>query len=244
MSDGSDVSQKQRSGASVRSSAGKKNDTERAQAIARELLSIGAVILRPNDPFTWSSGLVAPIYCDNRRTLAYPNVRRVISKGFAEVVAERALGPSTIAGTATAGIPHAAWLAERLDAPMAYVRSAAKEHGRGERIEGDVEAGDSVIVVEDLISTGGSALDAVEALREAGATVRAVLSIFTYELDAAAASFQEADVPRHVLTTFSTLLEVARAQNELTDADLEVLERWRADPEAWSTEHGGPRPSS
>ena len=148
--------------------------------------------------------------------------------------------PLTVAGTATAGIPHAAWLAERLDAPMAYVRSEAKEHGQGRRIEGArLESGDDVVVVEDLISTGGSALDAVSALRDAGATVRAVLALFSYGLDAADAAFRDAEVACYVLTTFPVLLGVAHRQHGLSDEARDLLEEWRADPEAWSRKHGG-----
>ena len=143
-----------------------------------------------------------------------------------------------MAGTATAGIPHAAWLAERLDAPMAYVRSEAKGHGQGRRIEGARLGGDDeVVVVEDLISTGGSALDAVSAVRETGATVRAVLAIFSYGLGAAASAFRDAAVACHVLTTFPVLLDVAHRQHNLTDEARSLLEDWRADPEAWSREH-------
>lgn len=216
--------------------------TDVARAIARDLLDIGAIALQPKSPFTWSSGLRAPIYCDNRRTIAYPQVRRVIRDGFAEIVTDWTLGSATIAGTATAGIPHAAWLADQLDVPMAYVRSSAKEHGQGERIEGRVEPGEDVIVVEDLISTGASALEAVEALRDAGTTVQAVLSIFTYELDLAETAFRKADVPLHVLSDFSTLLDVARERDALSDDDLEVLRTWREDPDAWSEERGGASP--
>lgn len=214
-------------------------DVKLARAIARDLLDIGAIALRPSEPFRWSSGLVAPIYCDNRQTIAYPRVRRVIRDGFADVVTNHTLGSSTIAGTATAGIPHAAWLADQLDVPMAYVRSSAKEHGQGERIEGRVEPGEDVIVVEDLVSTGGSALEAVEALRDAGATVQAVLSIFTYELDVATEAFREAQVPLHVLSDFGTLIEVARDREALSEGDYEVLQTWRDDPVAWSEARGG-----
>jgi orotate phosphoribosyltransferase len=212
--------------------------TELARSLATALLDIGAVSLRPHNPFTWSSGLRAPLYCDNRRTLAHPSVRRSIADGFSDLVRSRDWRPLTVAGTATAGIPHAAWLAERLDAPMSYVRSEAKEHGQGRRIEGARPGpDDDVVVVEDLVSTGGSALDAVSAVRENGATVRAVLAIFSYGLDAAAAAFRDAAVACHVLTTFPVLLEVAHRQHGLTDEARSLLKDWRADPEAWSREH-------
>ncbi len=211
-----------------------------ARSLARALLRIGAVSLRPHDPFTWSSGLRAPIYCDNRRTLAHPSVRGAIADGFADVVRAHGGESITVAGTATAGIPHAAWLAERLDAPMSYVRSAAKTHGQGRRIEGARLGPDNeVVVVEDLISTGGSALDAVSAVRRAGATVQGVLAIFSYGLDAADAAFAEAGVARHVLTSFPTLLQVAHRDHGLSDDARTLLEDWRTDPEAWSHAHGG-----
>jgi orotate phosphoribosyltransferase len=215
---------------------------ERARTIAGHLLDVGAVELRPDRPFTWSSGLAAPIYCDNRLTISRPDVRRAIRDAFAAVLRAHGLTSATIAGTATAGIPHAAWLAEAVDQPMAYVRSSAKGHGKGARIEGVVEPGDQVVVLEDLISTGGSALDAVAAVRETGATVRAVLAIFSYELEEAAAAFRAADVPRHVLTTFSDLIALAHERGDLSAEALGVLKAWRADPEGWSIEHGGDRP--
>jgi orotate phosphoribosyltransferase len=214
-------------------------DVDAARALASDLLTIGAVALRPDDPFTWSSGLKAPIYCDNRKTLAYPRGRRAICDGFVREVGARSMTPATIAGTATAGIPHAAWLADRLDAPLAYVRSAAKRHGQRNRIEGVVEEGDTVVVIEDLISTGQSALSAVEALREKGAVVRAVLAIFSYELDRAATAFRDAEVPLYALTGFSTLLDVAITQDDLSRDQVQALRTWRTDPQAWSASVGG-----
>lgn len=219
-------------------------DRPRARAIAEALLDIGAVKLRPADPFTWTSGLVAPIYCDNRLTIAHPAVRGAIRDGFADVLDREALLPATIAGTATAGIPHAAWLSEAVEMPMAYVRGEAKGHGVGAKIEGRVQPGDDVVLVEDLISTGGSALDAVGTLREAGARVRAVLAIFSYRLGAARRAFDEADVESHVLTDFRVLVDVAHAQQRLSDAEREALQAWRADPAAWSVEHGGAHPDA
>jgi len=218
------------------------SESDLARSIARSLLDVGAVKLRPSDPFTWSSGLVAPIYCDNRLTLSYPRIRRAIRDGFAAHLRERSGLPAIIAGTATAGIPHAAWLADAVDAPMAYVRDSAKGHGTGARVEGVVEAGDTVVLVEDLISTGGSALDAVEALRNVGAIVPTVLAIFSYQLDTAEAAFREAGVERFVLSDFPTLIEVAHEEERLSDAELRALKAWRADPSAWSAEHGGAQP--
>ena len=151
--------------------------------IAESLLEIKAVSLRPNDPFTWTSGIQSPIYCDNRLTLSYPEIRRKIAAGLAEIITEKFPGTDLIAGTATAGIPHAAWVSELLNLPMCYVRSKAKGHGKGNQIEGNAASGQKVVVVEDLISTGGSVITAVEALREAGCNVLGVVSIFTYELE-------------------------------------------------------------
>ncbi len=215
------------------------SDPEGARTVARHLLDIGAVILRPDDPFTWSSGLVAPVYCDNRRTLAHPPVRRTLRDGFADVVTARDWLPATIAGTATAGIPHAAWLAEALDQPMAYVRSAAKAHGTGRQIEGARATDRPVIVVEDLVSTGGSALEAGAALEAAGMEVAAVLSIFTYQLAAATSAFRAAGTPLFVLCDFATLVDEARRTGALTDDAHAVLHDWHADPSAWSEARGG-----
>lgn len=213
------------------------NASSRARQLARDLLDIEAVLLAPNKPFTWSSGLRSPIYCDNRLTMAYPRLRRAIRDGFAALLDEHEMAPDVIVGTATAGIPHAAWLAEHRDAPMAYVRSAAKGHGRRNQIEGRLPEGASVVIIEDLVSTGGSALNAVEAVRAAGATVEAVLAIFTYELDAAARRFAAADVPLYTLTQYGTLLDVAQSRGALSAADAETLRTWRRDPEAWSQAH-------
>lgn len=202
--------------------------------IARHLLDIDAVRLAPDDPFTWSSGLQAPIYCDNRLTMAHPSVRRAIAQAFAETVRDAEWRADVIAGTATAGIPHAAWLAERLDRPMAYVRSAAKGHGRQNRIEGRVASGQSVVVVEDLISTGQSAHAAASALQAQGAVVEGLLAIFTYELEAATARFAEAPFSVHPLTTLGTLVRVARERGDLSASQRKALAAWRTDPEGWA----------
>jgi orotate phosphoribosyltransferase len=210
------------------------DDLNVRRALAADLLQIGAVSLRPDDPFTWSSGMKSPIYCDNRVTLGYPRIRTAIRDGFHHIVQHLDPGPDVVAGTATAGIPHAAWLADRLDLPMAYVRGEAKSHGRKNRIEGVVRRGQTVVLVEDLISTGGSALSAVEALQTAGAHVLAVVAIFSYELMAAASAFQDRDVACHTLTDFSTLIDVARRENDLPEAAFDSLSEWRRDPQAWS----------
>ena len=203
------------------------------QAIAERLLSIKAVSLKPNDPFTWSSGLKSPIYCDNRLTMSYPSVRKEIAHGLAKLIQENFPDANVIAGTATAGIPHAAWVSEILDLPMVYVRSSAKGHGKGNQIEGIVQEGDKVVVVEDLISTGGSSIKCVRALREAGCVVRGVVSIFTYELGKASAAFMEEDVPYFSLTDFTTLTEVAKEKQYILEDELASLRQWKTNPEEW-----------
>jgi orotate phosphoribosyltransferase len=214
------------------------DDLDLQRALASDLLSIGAVSLSPDDPFTWSSGMLSPIYCDNRRTLGYPRIRTDVCDGFERLVRGKDMDPDVVAGTATAGIPHAAWLADRLDLPMAYVRSSAKSHGTGNQIEGVIEEGDVVVLVEDLVSTGGSALTAVEALRDAGAVVRAVVAIFTYELATSAEAFAASNVALHTLTSFSTLVDVAQRQGDLSGDQLASLRDWRSDPQAWDEKRG------
>ncbi|PEN15383.1 orotate phosphoribosyltransferase [Longibacter salinarum] len=215
------------------------HDINARRALAADLLQIGAVSLSPQDPYTWSSGMKSPIYCDNRVTLGFPRIRGAIRDGFHRFVYEMDVTPDVVAGTATAGIPHAAWLADRLHLPMAYIRGEAKSHGRKNRIEGIVESGQQVVLVEDLISTGGSALSAVHAIQEAGATVPAVVAIFSYELDKAKQAFDDAGVPLFTLTDFSTLIDVARRENDLPVDAFDSLSEWRKDPEAWSSAHGG-----
>src|SRR3954469_15991400 len=179
------------------------------KAIAESLLEIKAVSLRPNNPFTWTSGIHSPIYCDNRLTLSYPEIRRKIATGLTEIITEKFPGTDLIAGTATAGIPHAAWVSELLNLPMCYVRSKAKGHGKGNQIEGNAASGQKVVVVEDLISTGGSVITAVQALREAGCDVLGVVSIFTYGLEKGRELLQENGIKSISLTDFATLIEVA-----------------------------------
>jgi orotate phosphoribosyltransferase len=201
--------------------------------IAAHLLEIGAVSLEPNEPFTWSSGLKSPIYCDNRLTLAYPNVRSAIADGLAALIRTHFSDAEVIAGTATAGIPHAAWVSERLNLPMCYVRSQAKGHGKGKQIEGKVEKGQKVVVVEDLISTGGSSLNAVRALREEGCQVLGVVAIFTYGLEKGKQAFAENNVEVHTLTDYGTLIETAVELGVVTEQDLATLRQWRENPEEW-----------
>jgi len=204
-----------------------------ADELALMLLEINAVILRPNNPFTWSSGWNSPIYCDNRLTLRFPEIRKKISKAFIEVIEKEFPDVEVITGTATAGIPHAAWVAENLDKPLAYVRSKAKAYGLGNQIEGGVDKGQSTIVIEDLISTGGSAMSVIDALKFIGADIRGVLTIFTYGFDKANERFEEAGIPVYSLTDYSTLIEVAVEKGYIKEEDLEQLNRWRANPEKW-----------
>jgi orotate phosphoribosyltransferase len=201
--------------------------------IAESLLEIKAVSLRPNDPFTWTSGIISPIYCDNRLTLSYPEIRKKIAAGLAEIITDKFPGTELVAGTATAGIPHAAWVSEVLNLPMCYVRSKAKEHGKGNQIEGKAVKGQKVVVVEDLISTGGSVITAVEALRQAGCEVLGVVSIFTYELAKGSQRLEEADITAYSLTNYSTLVEVASEKGYIEASDMNKLMEWRKSPEDW-----------
>lgn len=203
--------------------------------IAKDLLDIKAVFLRPNEPFTWASGIKSPIYCDNRLTLSYPNVRKDIENGLAELIKENFPEAQCLMGTATAGIAHAALVADILDLPMGYVRGGAKSHGRNNRIEGKVEPGMKVVVVEDLISTGGSSLECVEALREAGCEVIGLVAIFTYGLPKATTNFEEANCKYATLTDYDTLIEVAKENSYIKDEDMEKLKAWKKDPndESW-----------
>lgn len=204
-----------------------------AEELALMLLEINALVLQPNNPFTWSSGWNSPIYCDNRLTLRYPKIRKEISKAFVEILKKEFPDVEVITGTATAGIPHAAWVAENLDKPLAYVRAKAKSYGLGNQIEGGVDKGQSTIVIEDLISTGGSAMSVIDALKFIGADVRGVLTIFTYGFDNANERFEEAGIPVYALTDYTTLIEVALDKGYIKQEDMELLNRWRANPEKW-----------
>src|SRR5690606_964507 len=183
--------------------------TSMKKEIAGHLLEIEAVFLQPNEPFTWSSGLKSPIYCDNRMTLSFPEVRCKIAKGLSELIQSHYPEVDVIAGTATAGIPHAAWVSDLLQLPMCYVRSKAKAHGKGNQIEGKIMKGQKVVVVEDLISTGGSAITAAEALRAAGCEVLGIVAIFSYQLPTASENLENAGVTAFSLTDYSTLIDVA-----------------------------------
>lgn len=196
------------------------------QHIARQLLTIGAVELRPENPFTWASGVQSPIYCDNRLTMSYPEVRKEIAKGLAELIEEFYPECEVVAGTATAGIPHAAWVSDRLNLPMVYVRSKPKEHGQGNMVEGKIETGKKVVVVEDLISKGGSVLQAAEGLKAAGFEVLGIAAIFTYDLPQSIEAITAAGFTFHTLTDFPALVEEARANGVIQENDLPMLADW------------------
>ncbi len=204
-----------------------------SRELAKSLLHINAVILRPNNPFTWASGWHSPIYCDNRLTLRYPEIRKQISKAFVKIINEKFESADVITGTATAGVPHAAWVAQNLNKPLAYVRATAKSYGLGNQIEGGVDKGQSTVVIEDLISTGGSVISVINALQFIGADVNAVLSIFTYGFDKAIQKFEEKHIPVYTLTDYTTLIDVALELGRIQDEDLKLLNAWRKTPETW-----------
>jgi orotate phosphoribosyltransferase len=193
--------------------------------INQHLLQIGAVKLSPNDPFTWASGKKSPIYCDNRLTLSYPEVRRLICQSFVDKIKENFKDVEVIAGVATGGIAHGALVAEALGLPMIYVRDKPKGHGRMNLIEGQLEAGKRVVVIEDLISTGGSSLKAVDGIRESGGNVLGLLAIFTYGFEAAIKAFEAANCPFDTLTNFKSLLEELKAQNA-PESEIAFMENW------------------
>ncbi len=196
------------------------------RATAKHLLDIGAVQLRPEDPFTWASGVKSPIYCDNRLTMSYPTVRKEIAKGLADTIKEFYPQCEVVAGTATAGIPHAAWVSDLLEMPMVYVRSKPKEHGQGNMVEGKVEPGKKVVVVEDLISKGGSVIQAAQGLQQAGFEVLGIVAIFTYDLPQSVEAIEEAGFTFHTLTDFPALVEEAASTGEIEQNDLPMLEEW------------------
>ncbi len=203
--------------------------------VAAELLSIGAVFLSPDKPFTWASGIKSPIYCDNRLILTAPAARKVVENAIAQTVKDKFPEAEVLMGTSTAGIAHAAIAADILDMPMGYVRGSAKDHGRGNRIEGRLEKGAKVVVIEDLISTGGSCIDVVEALREAGADVLGVVSIFTYGMKKGLERLAAANVVNYSLSNFDTLVGVAVEKGYIEQSDEARLKQFMANPqdESW-----------
>ena len=204
-------------------------------SIAKDLLSIGAVFFRPDEPFTWASGIKSPVYCDNRLTLSSPKVRENIERGLAKKIMEEFPEAQVLMGTSTAGIAHAAITGYILDLPMGYVRGGAKDHGRQNQIEGRLEPGQKVVVVEDLISTGGSVIDVVNVLRAAGADVMGIVSIFTYGMQKSIDRLKEADVLNFSLTDFDTVAEVAAKEGYIREEDVERLKKFRDNPsdESW-----------
>ncbi|VDG25334.1 orotate phosphoribosyltransferase [Lactiplantibacillus mudanjiangensis] len=208
--------------------------TEIAETIAQDLLTIKAVTLKPQDPFTWASGIRSPIYTDNRLTISYPKVRNHIAQGIADLIRTNYPQAEVIAGVATAGIPHAAWVAQLLDLPLIYVRSKPKDHGAGRQIEGVLTPGQKVVMLDDLISTGGSVLQAAKAVQAEGGDIVAVGSVFSYELDAATTNFAAADLPLFSLSNYSTLIKVAREADYIDDAGLASLHAWRQNPTTWT----------
>lgn len=205
------------------------------RTIAHDLLSIGAVFLRPDDPFTWASGIKSPIYCDNRLTLTTPEVRTHVETGLVDLICKHYPDVEVLMGTSTAGIAHAAIVGHMMGLPMGYVRSGNKDHGRQNRIEGKLLPGQKVVVVEDLISTGGSCIEVVEALREAGAEVLGIASIFTYGLQKGIDRLEAANVKNYSLSNFDAVCEVAAEEGKIRTEDIARLKQFRANPsdESW-----------
>lgn len=212
-----------------------KLNEDSALTVAGLLLQIKAIKLNVASPFTWASGIKSPIYCDNRITLSYPKIRNFIRQEFVSIILERYEKPDLIAGVATGGIAQGALVAQELGLPFAYVRSEKKSHGMTNQIEGIVDSGQSVVVIEDLISTGGSSLNAVRALRAAGANVKGMLAIFTYGLDVAVKNFAAEKCELITLTDYSTLLRKAIEENYVSEKDMQSLMQWRLDPQGWES---------
>jgi len=206
---------------------------ETSYKVAEFLLQIKAIKLQPENPFTWASGWKSPIYCDNRKTLSYPSIRTYIRQQFVSAINADYAKPDVIAGVATGGIAQGALVAQEMGLPFVYIRSEAKKHGLTNMIEGDIENGQSVVVIEDLISTGGSSLKAVEALRERGCNVKGMAAIFTYGFNVAEENFKKADCKVLTLTNYSTLINVALDKGYINEKDLTSLNDWRNNPDTW-----------
>ncbi|MEX2415804.1 MAG: orotate phosphoribosyltransferase [Paenibacillaceae bacterium] len=204
-----------------------------AELIAEALLRIEAVVLRPDDPFTWTSGIKAPIYCDNRMTISYPDIRELIADSFVELIQQLYPDTEVIAGAATGGIPHAAWVAQKLKLPMIYVRDKAKGHGKENLIEGKLNAGQRTVVIEDLFSTGGSSIKVAQAVNDAGGVTLGVAAIFSYQLDKATQGFANSGFPYHSLSNYETLLKVAASKGIIQEQQLKLLQSWRHSPETY-----------
>jgi orotate phosphoribosyltransferase len=205
-----------------------------AKTIAEYLLQIKAIKLQPSNPFTWASGWKSPIYCDNRKTLSFPEVRSYIRDSFADLIKETYPQTEIIAGVATGAISHGALVADKLGLPFIYVRSGAKEHGLGNQIEGYYKEGQKVVVIEDLISTGGSSLNAVKALKDSGCIVLGMVAIFTYEFKKATEEFAAEECQLDTLCTYSMLIETAVKTGYITASDVATLKNWRSDPANWA----------
>lgn len=202
--------------------------------IAEKLLEIKAVSLNVDEPFVWTSGIKSPIYCDNRLILSYPSLRKIVAEGLASLIKSHFPDVEIIAGTATAGIPHAAWVSDILELPMCYVRSSSKGHGKKNQIEGLIEKGKKVVVVEDLISTGKSSVQAAIALKEGGCEVLGIVSIFTYQLKEADEACQKAGFQYYSLSNFTTLIKIAEEKGYLHEDDVQYVLKWRQNPTEWT----------
>ena len=213
------------------------NLNEVEQKIAESLLQIKAIKLQPKNPFTWASGWKSPIYCDNRIALSHPSIRTYIRQKLSELIQDEFGAVEMISGVATAGIPQGVLVAQELGLPFTYVRASAKDHGRNNLIEGEVVSGQRVVVIEDLVSTGKSSLQAVRALREAGCNVVGLVSIFSYGLDVAVQNFAEAKCPLFSLCNYEALIKVAVEKSYVLDVDIDMLEQWRKDPSRWSPDN-------
>ncbi len=208
-------------------------ESDHAILFAEALLQINAIRLSPQKPYTWASGLKSPVYCDNRLLLSYPDLRVLAIDGLFSL-AEKSGTIDAIAGVATAGIPHGVLLADRLNLPFLYVRSKPKEHGKGNQIEGVCQPGQRILVVEDLISTGGSSLQAVEALQQAGAKIAGVIALFTYGFPESVNRFKEAGIPIQTVSNYTTVLDVARRKGQISESEAGLMISWYKDPRAWS----------
>lgn len=204
---------------------------QKAKEIAKKLLEIQAVTIKDtSNLFTWASGIKSPIYCDNRLTMSYPDVRNAIAEGFKEIIEKEFPEAGIVAGTATAGIPHAAWVSEKMNLPMVYVRSSAKGHGKQNQIEGRLFEGKKVVLIEDLFSTGGSSIKAVKALQEAGAQVIGVVAIFSYNFKKVDDVFKEEDIEYRTITNYDVLLPIAMEMGYVKAEELDMLKKWSKDP--------------
>lgn len=209
---------------------------ESALKVPEFLMQIKAIKLNISNPYTWASGWKSPIYCDNRRTLSFPPIRNYIRQEFVKLVRDEFIAPDAIAGVATGGIPHGVLVAEAIGLPFVYVRTGKKSHGLGNQIEGAIEKGQRVVVIEDLVSTGMSSLNAVEALREAGSMVIGMAAIFTYNFMKAKENFEDHNCRLITLSDYNSLIKVALQNGYIKESDVEILERWRDNPEEWGKE--------